>query len=326
MINRIFNRSMDYLTALPGIERKWVNRLKGKVSCLLYHRVEDYGEQPFLDKGGSPVISVKDFERELVYLKQLPTQFYTLAQLSRGQFPDKDTIGIVICFDDCFKCNYTQGLELLKKHSISAVFFQCSGFIGSSNLNWEHLLYWLYHNPSTQSALLQRFNLKNNPNEQPLTYIRENIDSKFIEEQTQSVVHELGLADEIKALAEQLYPSKQQILTANHLGMEIGSHGHNHYKRETISDELFDTDLQQSKINLSEILGHPPIAYSYPFNSYTSVDHERVRQYYQTIANVEFDRIDHPVSKKTGLIPRLTWPGVSSNQYRMKRWLLTGKF
>ena len=326
MIKRIFNRSIDYLTAVPGVEQHWINQLKGKVSCLLYHRVEDYGKQPFLDKGSSPVISAQDFERELVYLTQLPTQFYTLAQLNSGQFPDKDTIGIVICFDDCFKCNYTHGLDLLKKHSIRAVFFQCTGFIESSILNWEHLLYWLYHNPATQSALMQQLNLKSNANSQTVHYIRESIDSKFIEKQAQAVVLKFGLTEEIKALAEQIYPDKQQILNAHNLGFEIGSHGHNHYKRETISDTLFEFDLKQSKTSLSELLGQSPNAYSYPFNSYTRLDHDQVRQYYDIIANVAFGRINHPIDTKTELIPRLTWPGVSSNQYRMKRWLLSGKF
>ena len=159
MINRILNRSKDYLIALPGFERNWINQLKGKVSCLLYHRVEAYGKHAFLDAGGSPVISEADFDRELGYLNELPTKFYTLADLDNGRFPDKDTIGIVICFDDCFKCNYNQGLGILKNHGIHAVFFQCTGFINSSCLNWEHLLYWLHQNPETRPALVRAINV-----------------------------------------------------------------------------------------------------------------------------------------------------------------------
>ena len=329
MIKRIVNRSIDYLTALPTVERRWINQLKGKVSCLLYHRVEDYGQHAFLDEGGSPVISEADLEREFGYLRALPAKFYTLADLNKGHFPDKDTIGIVICFDDGFKCNYEQGLSLLKKHTIPAVFFQCTGFINAKSLNWEHLLYWLNQHPKAKSALMQRINNKSNQTNfstESIHYIRENISSKLIEEQANSVAREFGFCNEIEKLASRIYPDKQMIINAISQGIEIASHGHNHYKRKTISDELFKLDLKQSNDALSEFTQQQSKAYSYPFNSYSSNDHAIVGQYFNTIANVEFDRIRQPITNQPTIIPRLTWPGISPNQYRLKRWLLTGKF
>ena len=329
MIKRLLNRSKDYLFALPAYESSCINQLKGKVSCLLYHRVEDYGNYEFLDNGGSPVINEADFDRELTYLKQLPTKFYTLADLSSGHFPDKDTIGIVICFDDCFKCNYTEGLNVLKKHNTPAVFFQCTGFINAPTLNWEHLLYWLYFNPDTRSILIERLNheeISNDMQAESIFFARENLDSKFIQQLTHSIIDELGLNEEISNLARKLYPDEEMIINTHKLGHEIASHGHNHYKRETISHETFEFDLNLSSVRLGELLGKPANAYSYPFNSYTLKDHDRVSQYYKTIANVAFDRINKPVDNHFELIPRLTWPGLSSNQLRMKRWLLSGKF
>ena len=327
MIKRILNRSKDYLIAVPGIERHWINRLKGKVSCLLYHRVDEYGRYAFLDEGGSPVINESDFDRELCYLKSLPTRFYTLSDLIQGKFPDRDTIGIVICFDDGFKCNYDQGLRLLNKHNVNAVFFQCTGFINAQTLNWEHLLYWLYHNRATQRALLNRLNnSQTKAVDESIHYFRENIDSIIIEQHTQCLVEEFGLQTQINELALQLYPDEKSITLAIDQGNEIASHGHNHYKRDTISDELFESDLMQSKAVLSQITGDCPLSYSYPFNSYFEKDHGRVNHFFATIANVAFDRIHRPLTNNSKPIPRLTWPGISPNQYRMKRWLLTGKF
>ena len=157
-------------------------------------------------------------------------------------------------------------------------------------------------------------------------YLRENIDSKLIENQARAVARESGLTANIENMASQLYPDEKMILNAFNLGHEIASHGHGHYKRDTISDELFKFDLKQSKTALYELLGQEPISYSYPFNSYSSKDHDRVRQYFKKIATVDFDRINQPANNSSELIPRLTWPGISPNQYRMKRWLLTGKF
>ena len=329
MIKRLINRSKDYLFALPAVERSRIDRLKGKVSCLLYHRVEAYGKHAFLDEGGSPVISESDFERELAYLRRLPTKFYTLSDLSRGEFPDGDTIGIVICFDDGFKCNYEQGIRLLNKHGIKAVFFQCSGFIDAQTLNWEHLLYWLDHNSHTHHPLLERLShscKKTNLGTKPASFFREIVDSNIIEKQTWALADELGLHSQIADIARHLYPDSQMIIKAFKQGFEIASHGHHHYKRDTVSDELFITDLKQSKDTLSGITGQQTFSYSYPFNSYFSTDHEKVSHYFSRIANVAHGRIHQPVSENSGIIPRLNWPGISPNQFRMKRWLLTGEF
>lgn len=329
MIKRALNRSRDLLFAMPGYERRLIDELKGKVSCLLYHRIEAYGNHEFLDRGGSPVISVTDFDRELGYLSGLPVQFYTLEELKSGRFPDRHTIGIVICFDDCFKCNYLQGLDILKKYSIHAVFFQCTGLINSSYLNWEHLLYWLYFMPAAKSVLLER--LHDMPditdiNPPTIDNLREKVDSKLIEKKARAVAGELKLDPEIEQLARQLYPDERMLVNARNQGHEIASHGHHHYYRSTISEALFIDDLKRSYSILSELLGREPLSYSFPFNSYTSKDLALAGRLYAVIANVGYGRLEQPITNDAGLIPRLTWPGPSSNQYRMKRWLLTGKY
>lgn len=329
MIKRILNRSRDYLVALPTIERRWVDRLKGKVSCLLYHRVEAYGDFDFLDRGGSPVISEPDFDRELSYLKQLPVKFYTLSDLSNGKFPDSDTIGIVICFDDGFKCNYIQGLRLLDQHGITAVIFQCTGYINAPSLNWEHLLYWLDQNPATRQALVARLSslsVPKQPANMPMAFFRETMDSSMIEALTRGLVDEFGLGAQIADMAKRLYPDRKMIVNAMNQGIEIASHGHHHYKRDTVSEEKFMTDLRQSKTELSSISGQQEWAYSYPFNSFLTGDHDLVKRHFRLIAYVAPDRIDRPLTEYSGIIPRLNWPGPSTNQYRMKRWLLTGSF
>ena len=57
-LGRIANRAADLLF-LPPLDRLWRRRLRGKVLCLLYHRVDQPGRVPFLDRFGVPPIPPK---------------------------------------------------------------------------------------------------------------------------------------------------------------------------------------------------------------------------------------------------------------------------
>ncbi len=327
MFKRILNRSKDYALIVPGEEQKWVNRLKGKVSCLLYHRIEDYGKHVFLDHGGSPVTSPKDFDQEMQYLKTLPVNFYTLAQLHEGAFPDPDKIGVVICFDDCFKCNYQQGLEVLKHHSIPAVFFQCSGFINRKDLIWEHALYWIFSHKNYKNIFINKIKTHTNfPTLNSSIDIRDQCDPTIIEQVTAEIIEELSLQKPIQTLAESIYPTADDITQALACGHEIGSHGHYHYKRKNISEQCFEQELSLSQSRLTKLTGIQPISFSYPFDSYFSSDHQLANKYFKNIATVDYLRIESSFNPDMQIVPRLTWPGPSNNKFRMKRWLLTGSF
>jgi len=331
MSTRILNRSKDFLFALPWVEQASIEQLKGKVSCLLYHRIEPYGRCKFLDQGGSPVTSTGDLEKELLYLKSLQVRFFTLEQLQKFDiFVDSDTIGIVICFDDGFKCNYIQGLDILAKHDVPAVFFQCTEFIDAKDLIWEHKLYWLDHNPIAKNLLHESL-LSIIPESIPdngrlVEYVRENISPPLIESLTAEISGKLSTDSEISQAALQIYPGNQDLKTALALGHELASHGHSHYKRSSITENIFTEELTRSKLILTEVAGKEPISYSYPFNSFTEADHKIANKLYKNIATVSNSRIGQQLRSDFNIVPRLAWPGISHNKWRRKRWILTGSF
>ncbi len=330
MIKRFVNRSKDYALLIPGQEQKKIDALKGKVSCLLYHRIEDYGKFEFLDRGGSPVTSPDDFEQEIEYLKSLPAKFYTLEQLQTDEFPDSQTIGVVICFDDCFKCNYNQGFEVLERYSIPAVFFQCTGFIDQTDLIWEHALYWFFYHDQYKQNFLAKIDHHvkhlDISKDNLLSQLREHANPKIIEQVITELVAELSLKPTIRKLAQSIYPDSKQIQRAANLRYEIASHGHHHYKRENVSTEDFEQELISSQSIIKELINKKPCSFSYPFNSYLSSDHELVNRYFANIATVDQKRLVESFKPDMQVVPRLTWPGQSNNRFRMKRWLLTGSF
>ena len=46
------------------LDRLWAGGMRGFVTCLLYHRVDDPGRHGFLGRGGSPVITPDDLARD----------------------------------------------------------------------------------------------------------------------------------------------------------------------------------------------------------------------------------------------------------------------
>src|SRR5262245_32028423 len=95
LTQRLRNRAKDVLF-FPLLTPYWRGQLNGKVICLLYHRVDAPEKNSFLARGGSPVISPGELERELAFLKRLGAVFLTLADLRKGAFPHGKEFGVVV--------------------------------------------------------------------------------------------------------------------------------------------------------------------------------------------------------------------------------------
>src|SRR4051794_36043941 len=132
LIRRIANQSRDALF-LPPLDRIWRGDMRGKVTCLLYHRVSE-PQGDFLDRGGSPIITPAELAGDLELLRAFGATFLTFQDLRRGRFPKPDQIAVIISFDDCFASNYTTGAEVLERLGVRATFFQTSALVDSDDL------------------------------------------------------------------------------------------------------------------------------------------------------------------------------------------------
>lgn len=330
LARRIANRSLDYLLFNQFLEPYWLNRMRGTVLCLLYHRVDEPGRHQFLTQGGIPVITPEELETDLRFLLDKGARFLTFNDLQQGGFPADDEIGIIVTFDDGFRDNYTTALEVLNLLGIKAVIFQSTAMVDSQDLIWEHALYWIGHD--CQRVVVLEHQIKQEFNDDPVTnelmglellqYVREHISAPRLEELINKSLDESAREEQCR-IAENIYPVTEQIRAALKTGHEIGSHGHHHYKRANIDNETFEMELITSRKILATILGFSPTCFSYPFNSRQSGDNEICSRYFQQVATVDggFLLRDHdPLA-----IPRATWPGTSRNSMRRRRWLTTGK-
>jgi peptidoglycan/xylan/chitin deacetylase (PgdA/CDA1 family) len=328
ILSRLQNRSKDLLF-LPLFTKFWLNRARGKVICLLYHRVDDPGNNSFLTRGGSPVISPEELRGDLKFLRSLGAHFLTFSDLRNGIFPETSEFGVIVSFDDCFRDNYTEGLELLESLHIKGVFFQTTGMISATTLLWEHLLYWFNRDENSFEAFshfakryAESAEIKKQSGQKLIEYIRESLPLKTQRTFLEDATEHLTSKEDLREIAQKIYPSSELIQKAHRLGHEIGSHGHNHYKRENIDEETFEQELCLSAKTIKQVIGKEPEIFSYPFSSYFDGDKTICSKYFSQAATVDKDfitRLSDPMH-----LPRFTWPGSAPNPCRRRRWLLTG--
>ena len=331
-IARLVNRASD-IAYFPGCAWLTLPRRRGRVACLLYHRVVTPSNDPysFMTRGGMPAIDPDELASDLAYLKRNGTRFLTFDDLRAGQFPSERECGIIVTFDDCFHDNYAQGIEVLSTLGIKAVFFQTSGLVDGQELIWEHQLYWYSRNDQVAARFLRVANaVLASKGLAPIACqndvvetLREQIPFAVTADILQKASTDATLTDSMPQLPGRLYPTAEQIRGARRAGHEIGCHGHLHFKRANIPVALFRADLERSKAVLTDILGEPPASYSFPFSNFEPGDAEICRMLFDVAATVERKRvIERPADKV--LAPRFTWPGPARNGFRKRRWLLTG--
>ena len=153
---RAANRLKDLLY-VPGTARAHLEDARGKVACLLYHRVVDPAEDRFnfLTRGGVPAITPRELASDIAFLAQKDAKFFTFEDLQDGSFPSRGEFGVIVCFDDCFRDNYEAGRAVLEKHGVRGVFFQTSSLVDRRDLLWEHALYWCGRDSVARERLRQ---------------------------------------------------------------------------------------------------------------------------------------------------------------------------
>lgn len=326
LLNRIANRGLDLLF-VPGTASLWRQQLNGKILCLLYHRVDEPGRIPFLDRYGVPPIPPRELKEELLFLQTRGAEFLTFADLRRGHFPATNAFGVIVCFDDGLRCNYTTGLEVLESLQIPGVIFQSTALVGSSTLIWEHTLY--FHSFDAQrAAVLRELAHSRLPASRPfkgdalVAHLRDEQPVREIEALLSEVSERTQSAGDLQELAQRIYPTADHLRSMQAGHHEIGSHGHHHYPRRGIDAQTFRAELSRSRENLEAILGERPLAFSYPFNSHGPSDASLCQELYEQVATVDA----RPITPATPFheLPRCTWPGPLRNSLQRRRWLLTG--
>jgi peptidoglycan/xylan/chitin deacetylase (PgdA/CDA1 family) len=325
-VGRVAHRSRDLLFLAP-FDRFWRNGLLGKVMCVLYHRVDQRGAVPFLDRFGAPAITREELTHELRILIGRGARFMTFADLRRGDFPGDSEFGVIVSFDDGFRDNYATGLAVLESLGIRGVMFQSTAMVDAATLIWEHALYWYWHDERLRSLLRELADLHFPSSrllgeKELLEFLRDQLPAPQLQSLLAEMDDRSGAGVELAQQALTLYPLSLDLVKAHSAGHELASHGHNHYRRSSIDQAAFEHELCQSIKVLKKILGEPPAAFAYPFNDYLGGDMAIAARHFRQVVTVDGALIER--SSPALALPRFTWPGPHRNSLRRNRWLWTG--
>lgn len=322
---RLLRRADRYAGYNPLTSRlRWSN-LYGKVTCILYHRIAEHGEQAYLEQASVPCTPPASFRRHLEYLRDAGAEFFTFRDLAQGRVPGPRTPGFVITFDDGFRDNFTTALPILKEYKIPAVFLIITERVGRDALAWEHQLYVQAADAVAQQRLvnLAREQLEKDIGEHNLLWAWRSL--------AVPEVCDRALAEVARACPhlpsgdpQALYPSWEEIRLAQDAGCEIASHTVSHRMRHLFLADAYLNELRQSRATLEDKLQAAVTSFSYPFNRYFFQDDELGREAnYGQMATVDFGRW----RPKDSLfwIPRLTVHGGHDRMTSFRQLILSDR-
>lgn len=306
--------------ALYGWPGRGLAAPAGRVTCLLYHRITEREDRPYLEKGGVPVTPPSVFQRHLRLLRSEGFVFVGLEEVLEGRLPDRPSV--LVTFDDGFRDNFTTALSILREEKVPAVFFVVSSIPGRPRLLWEHALCRTLADTTARTTLLEE--------------VSEIAGERLRSDDLARTVRCRVPASSCDALLERhepdgseeearaLYPSWGEVRQALLEGHAIGSHGWTHRMRHLLSAEEFRREISESRRQISGETGGAVDAYSYPFNSYLFGDEETCRgEGYRFVATVDPGRIALPGSLLR--VPRLTVHRLHDSAAEFRRLLAEAK-
>ena len=244
-----------------------------------------YVEEPAPKFPGIHPCSIADFEKQIKFLSQgyqivnVPQVFEAARSGRAGRFCS-------ITFDDGLKDQYQNALPILQRHNVVASFFIITSAL-EGRLPTAHRVHILLSRFSVDELVnifhdyLREFypDLRRQyliPKDRRLTDRRQHEDIATANLKETLIL----LPEDIKAqflrfcfkklglnaekISQSLFMNEKHLRELGKLGMNIGSHTHNHYALDTLNEEALAKDVRLTNEILSAILGESPSVFSYP--------------------------------------------------------------
>jgi peptidoglycan/xylan/chitin deacetylase (PgdA/CDA1 family) len=274
---------------------------------LMYHRVAEVDIDPW-----SLCVTPKNFASHLEVLREYGYPI-KLQQLTKT-LCDRDSIkrSVVITFDDGYADNLFNAKPLLEKYDIPATFFITTGGIDNPSEFWWDELEKILLQPGTLPDLLeleingsnyqwelgsaadythresQRDRSWKALEEEPNPTQRHHLYNSLYQllhplpaQQQQQVLQQLRQSANLEPLARSTHRSltRSELFSLETPGLlEIGAHAVTHPFLTKLSLASQQQEIQQSKDDLEQILGHPITSFSFPNGDYKTETISLVKQ------------------------------------------------
>jgi peptidoglycan/xylan/chitin deacetylase (PgdA/CDA1 family) len=290
--------------------RRTASQLKNQIFpgalILMYHRVAEADSDPW-----SLCVTPKNFAEHLEVLRKYGYPLHLQQLIKRLGNRQPVHRSIVVTFDDGYADNLYNAKPLLEKYNIPATVFVTTSGLEQNQEFWWDKLDRLLLQPRTLPSLLE-LNINARSYQWELgeathyseAYFQLNSHWKMEKEEDTNPRHTLyrslykelhllpiyereKLLDEIRiwANAEQFASSTHRSLSKDEMlelesgGLiKVGAHTVTHPFLAQLPIAEQGVEIQQSKDDLEEILGHPVTSFSYPNGSYTRETISLVRE------------------------------------------------
>lgn len=265
------NRLKDKVKKILLRLRKQYHRtLFGQGAVLLYHRVGSPESDPQL-----LYVSARHFDEQIGWLKKnyhiLSLEEWAELKKQNKRFPKNS---ILISFDDGYADNLLEALPILEKHQVPAVFYICTGNIGSTREFWwdavERILLMSELQQTTIALKLDAHSFQFNEQNRETVYqqVLPLLRAKNATDRDQMIEtwaellqapparhsHRSMTWDEVRSMDQSPYAL-------------IGAHTHGHPSLGALSRKEQRAEIQQSKDLLEQELGHEVRHFSFPFGT-----------------------------------------------------------
>jgi peptidoglycan/xylan/chitin deacetylase (PgdA/CDA1 family) len=249
------------------------NLTQNSILNIMYHGVTQKNSNYFSPRH----ISADQFERHLKYFSKefdvisLPEAF---KYLKNNYKPKRKTL--TITFDDGYRNNLTTALPLLEKYNLKATIFISGVCTGEMKIRalWTDIISCLkfFHKNKIIELGDKKFkNFIEVESNIPLGEYLSTCEVSVLSDNIDYLISAYNIEKEIQSLPDELW----KVLNSSELrelsssrSVEIGSHGHSHYKLANLDIATARRDLELSKILLQGVLEKEINTIAYPFGSY----------------------------------------------------------
>ena len=266
-----------------------------KLTIIMYHYVRPIKGSRFPYING---LELEGFKNQIEYIKKyyyvISMTDYILAEEAKEKLPENS---MILSFDDGYKDHKDYVFPVLEKNKLKAIFFPVGKsslehkvldvnkvhFILDANRNYQNLIHTIEqeieldinNNLENIHYYRKKYYVKNRYDNKEVNYIKRLLQTalpyKFRSKITSKLFSKNVTKDE-KDFSDSLYLNTSDLKLLKNYGMEIGSHGYDHFWLENINESEQISDIKKSLDFLNKInCIKDKLIFCYPYGSYSIV-------------------------------------------------------
>ncbi|MEZ5550308.1 MAG: polysaccharide deacetylase family protein [Pseudomonadales bacterium] len=247
--------------------------LRGRISCLLYHRVLPEDLIATSDSNRGLIVSSATFEKQMRFLKRWYPPSDSGVLDDQGN-PSK--ISVLVTFDDGWQDNFDHAAPIMRAHDIPGVIFLATDYIGTDNLFWQEKLIKavrrIWSASGGEDPRLERIIQRKSRSRESRT--ARALISEYVsdlktrgEGEIRAALDVFGAASRNIVAADEVdrfmtWSQARELLASQRI--EFGSHTASHRMMTQLDDENIEEELSVSRQKLERELSREGILFAYP--------------------------------------------------------------